>query len=284
MSNKVYEIVTEKILANLEKGNVPWHKPWKLQYNVRMPHNLISKKGYRGINVWLLAFAPYDSPYWLTFKQCNQLGGKVKKGEKSWLVVFWKTYDKEVEDADGEKRTETRYILRYYNVFNTEQCEGLDLSKVQNNIDNLDEFNPIEACEEIIENMPNKPTMTQENQIASYNWKDDVVNMPKPESFDNEEAYYASKFHELAHSTGHKKRLGRKEENLLEPHSYTKEELVAEMTAAFLCGVAGIENKTFDNSAAYIKGWSSKLKNDVKMVVEAAQKAQKAADYILNNS
>ena len=94
MSQKVYEIVTDQIVKQLETGNVPWHKPWKSAYNVRMPHNLISKKGYKGINVWLLAFAPYDSPYFLTFKQCKDLGGSVKKGEKGFLVVFWKTYDK----------------------------------------------------------------------------------------------------------------------------------------------------------------------------------------------
>ena len=285
MSNKVYEIVTEKILENLEKGNVPWHKPWKSAYDVRMPHNLVSKKAYRGVNVWLLAFAPYESPYWLTFKQCQQLGGKVKKGEKSWMVVFWKVYDKEVETDEGTA-TEKRFILRYYNVFNTEQCEDLDLSKVQNETKQID-FNPIDECEAIIENMPNRPTITHNNQRAVYYQKEDKVNLPEKDSFDGEEEYYSTAFHELGHSTGHESRLNRfkkDDTDLLGNHSYSKEELVAEMTSAFLCGVAGIENKTIDNSAAYIKGWSKKFREDIKMVVEASQKAQKAADYILDKN
>jgi antirestriction protein ArdC len=282
MSQKVYEIVTQKVLESLENGVVPWHKPWKSLYNVRMPHNLVSKKGYRGINVFLLAFADYDSPYWLTFNQCKKLGGKVKKGEKSRLVVFWKIYDKEVENSDGENETQKRYVLRYYNVFNTEQCEDLDLSKVENDVNQI-EFNPISECETIVANMPHCPTI-KTGSNASYNRGSDVVTMPKKESFSSEEEYYATLFHELAHSTAHLGRLDRAKED---DNTYSKEELVAEMTSAMLCGMAGIENKVIDNSAAYLKFWSQAFKDNVKIVVEAAQKAQKAADYILgvnNNS
>lgn len=281
MSQKVYEIVTNKVLESLENGVVPWHKPWKSLYNVRMPHNLASKKGYRGINVFLLAFADYDSPYWLTFNQCKKLGGKVKKGEKSRLVVFWKIYDKEVE-VDGENEIQKRYVLRYYNVFNTEQCEDLDMSKVENDVDQI-EFNPIAECEAIVANMPNCPTI-KTGVNASYRRDKDIVTIPKKESFESEEEYYASLFHEIAHSTAHIGRLDRAKE---EDNDYSKEELVAEMTAAMLCGMAGIENKVIENSAAYVKHWSKAFKDNVKIVVEAAQKAQKAADYILgvnNNS
>lgn len=276
MSNKVYEIVTQKILESLENGEVPWHKPWKSLYNVRLPHNLVSKKGYRGINIFLLAFTPYDSPYWLTFNQCKKFGGKVKKGEKSTQIVFWKIYDKEVE-VNGENELQKRYILRYYNVFNTEQCEDLDLSKVENNVDQID-FNPIKECETIVENMPHCPTIKTGSR-ASYNRASDEVTMPKKESFESEEEYYCTLFHELAHSTQHIGRLDRAKEK---SHDYSKEELVAEMTSAMLCGVAGIENKVIDNSAAYVKNYSKQFKDNIKMVVEAAQKAQKAADYILN--
>lgn len=281
MSNKVYEIVTGKILESLENGEIPWHKPWKTAYNVRMPHNLVSKKAYRGINVFLLAFAPYDSPYWLTFNQCKKLGGKIRKGEKSRLVVFWKIYNKDVETNEGETETQKRFILRYYNVFNTEQCEDLDLSKIQNDIDQID-FDSIAECEEIVANMPNCPVIKHDSQRAFYSSLEDYVNMPKPDSFDSKEAYYAAMFHELAHSTLHKDRLNGEEENLLEDHSYSKEELVAEMTSAFLCGVAGIETHIIDNSVAYLQNWSKAFKDNEKLVVEAAQKAQKAADYILN--
>jgi len=276
MSNKVYEIVTQKVLESLENGVVPWHKPWKSLYNLAMPHNLVSKKGYRGINVFLLAFADYDSPYWLTFNQCKKLGGKVIKGEKSRLVVFWKIYDKEVE-VNGENEMQKRYILRYYNVFNTEQCEDLDLSKIENNVNQI-EFNPIDVCEEIVANMPHCPTIKNGNK-ASYRRDKDIITMPKKESFESVEEYYSTLFHELAHSTAHLGRLDRSKE---EDNNYSKEELVAEMTAAMLCGMAGIENKVIENSAAYIKHWSKAFKDNVKIVVEAAQKAQKAADYILN--
>ena len=283
MSQKVYEIVTQKILQSLEDGVVPWHKPWKSLYNVRLPHNIVSKKGYRGINVFLLAFAPYDSPYWLTFNQCKKLGGKVTKGEKSRLVVFWKIYDKEVE-VNGENELQKRYILRYYNVFNTEQCEDLDMSKVENEVNQLD-FNPIASCEEIVENMKNCPTIKTGSQ-ASYNRASDVVTVPKKESFESEAEYYCTLFHEIAHSTQHISRLDR--DKTKEDNTYSMEELVAEMTSAMLCGVAGIENQIINNSAAYIKDWSKQFKDNDKMVVEAAQKAQKAADYILgveiNNS
>lgn len=281
MSNKVYEIVTQKILESLENGEIPWHKPWKTAYNVRFPHNLVSKKGYRGINVFLLAFAPFDSPYWLTYNQCKKLGGQVRKGEKSRLVIFWKIYDKDVVADDGSTEIQKRFILRYYNVFNTEQCEDLDLSKVQNDINQI-EFDPIEECEAIVENMPNRPIIKHDTQKAYYSPVDDYVNMPKPESFESKEAYYAAMFHELSHSTLHKDRLNREAENTKEDHSYSKEELVAEMTSAMLCGVAGIESEIIDNSAAYINNWSKAFKDNVKLVVEAAQKAQKAADYILD--
>ena len=277
MSNKVYEIVTQKVMESLENGEVPWHKPWKTAYNVRMPHNLVSKKAYRGINVFLLAFAPFDSPYWLTYNQCKKLGGQVRKGESSRLVVFWKIYDKDVE-VNGEVEKQTRYILRYYNVFNTEQCDDLDLSKVENDTNQID-FDPIAECEEIVDNMPNLPTIQHKGDSAFYRRKEDLVNMPPKNSFDTEENYYNTKFHELAHSTQHEDRLNRPDD---EDHGYSKEELVAEMTAAMLSGVAGIETKVIDNSAAYVQHWSKAFKDNVKLVVEAAQKSQKAADYILN--
>jgi len=283
--SKVYDFVTDKIMDGLENGNVPWHKSWTNQFNVRMPTNLVSKKGYRGINIFLLAFAPFDSPYWVTFKQAKQLGGSVKKGEKSTMVVFWKNYDRKVENASGDEETKKSFVMRYYNVFNTEQCEGLEkaLAKVSN--EKKIDFNPISECEEIVTNMQNPPTFKKGSGKTYYQPDKDVVCLPDADYFESEEFYYSVTFHELAHSTGHKSRLDRKtlgEGGFFGDENYSKEELVAEMTSAMLCGVAGIENKTIENSAAYIKGWSKKLKSDPKLVVSAAQQAQKAADYILN--
>ena len=272
----VYEIITEQIIEKLNKGEIPWHKPW---VGADAPKNLVSKKEYRGINPFLLGCQRYSSPYWLSYKQCQNLGGHVRKGEKSTIVVFWKQVKIKDKDTDDDK---TIPMLRYYRVFNADQCE-LPAGKVPMSDVNPD-FQPIAACEKVTTDMQNKPTIEHRESRAYYRPSTDSVNMPKKETFVNEEFYYSVLFHELGHSTGHKSRLDRKEfsEGQFGSETYSKEELVAEMTAAFLCGYCQIENKTIDNSAAYIKSWLGKLKNDSKLVVLAAAAAQKAADYILN--
>jgi len=276
----VYEIVTKQIMEKLEAGVIPWQKPW---IGSDTPKNLISKKGYRGINLLLLAYSGFTSPYWITFKQCGKLGGQIKKGEKGTIIVFWKIINK--KDKDGEiiedKHTS---LLRYYRVWNTEQCE-IDSKKVPVTEVEGAEFNPIERCEEIVSKMQLKPEIVFKENRAVYYPSKDLVNMPKPESFVTPEEYYSTLFHELAHSTGHRDRLDRKSLISYAPFGsseYSKEELVAEITASFLCGVSNIENKTLDNSTSYIAGWLKKLKDDPKMVVLSAGQAQKASDFILN--
>jgi antirestriction protein ArdC len=276
MSDKIYTMITEKIQEELEKGNVPWRKPWAGLEG--MPKNMVSKKEYRGINIFLLACQTYVSPYWLTLKQANDLGGKVKKGEKSTPVIFW-NWVKKVNEETG--KVDKIPFLRYYRVFNLEQCEGIespDLPIVNN------PFSPLEQCETVAKNMPKKPEIVHERQIACYNPVSDKVNMPRPETFDGNSEYYSTLFHELTHSTGHKDRFNRPEmgTSFFGSHDYSKEELTAEMGAAFLCGFCGIETSTIENSAAYIRGWLTKLRSDAKMVIQAAAKAQKAVDYILN--
>jgi antirestriction protein ArdC len=271
----VYQIITDRIINLLEQGTVPWHKAWSS--DDRLPMNLCSGKPYRGINVFLLHVTGYGSPYWLTLKQANERGGHIRKGEKSSIAVFWKQY--EIQDKEtGEKRTVP--VLRFYRVFNVEQCEGIDYPKPEPRTLN---FNPIEGCERIVSDMPNPPTIQHVEARAYYRRATDTVNLPARESFDNEAEYYSTAFHELTHATGHETRLGRlqKSESNFGAGSYAKEELIAEMGAAFLCGTAGIENKTIDNSAAYIAGWLERLKNDRKLVVQSASAAHKAADYIL---
>jgi len=287
MSNKVYEIITEKILERLEQGEVPWHKPW---CGGGYPKNLVSKKEYRGINVFMLATQKYTSPYWVSYKQAQELGGNVKKGEHSTMVVFWKQLNikEKGENEEGEEEITPKTIpfLRYYRVFNIEQCEGLDPKKLPE-IETNPNFQPIPACEQTVVGMQNKPVIHHEELRAYYHPVLDYVNMPKKENFKKEEFYYSTLFHELGHSTGHESRLARKtitENAHFGNETYSKEELVAEMTAAFLCGHHKIEQETLENSAAYIKSWLRKLKDDAKMVVLAAAQAQKAADYILNRA
>jgi len=279
---KTYDIINHKITELLESGTVPWRKTWNAASN--QPRNLISKKEYRGINVFLLACMPYSSQYWLTFKQASDKGGHVRKGEKSTPVIFWKWLDKKDaggDDADTVTVNGKIPMLRYYSVFNWEQTEGIELPPATETI--IEPFTPIERAEQIISNMPLRPEIKYGGSQPAYHPLLDYVKICKPEAFESPEEYYSTAFHELTHATGHAQRLGRK--GILEPsyfgsHEYSKEELVAEMSAAFLCGHSGIE-RTIENSAAYIRGWLRSLKNDKTLLIQAASLAQKASDYIL---
>jgi antirestriction protein ArdC len=274
----VYEIITEKIIKQLESGVAPWRKPWTCQ----TPANLITQKEYRGLNVFTLASQGFPSRFWLTFNQATKLGGgRIRRGEKSSPVIFWNIGDEQETTAqDGTKETSRTFLLRYYSVFNLSQAEGIDipvslLQETRNNV-------PIEMCEQLATNMPNSPAFEQSDK-AWYSPSNDVVGMPARGLFHSSEEYYATEFHELAHSTGHAKRLHR--ENFDNPvsfgsESYSKEELIAEMTAAMLCGIAGIGQNTLENSAAYLKSWTARLKSDSRLIVSAASQAQKAADFI----
>ncbi len=273
----VYEIITERIIKQLESGLAPWRKPWTCQ----APANLLTQKEYRGLNVFTLASQGFPSRFWLTFNQATKLGGRIRKGEKSSPIIFWNVGDeREATTEDGANKTSRPFLLRYYSVFNLSQTEGIDIlaSLLQETHAN----NPIETCEQIVTNMPDPPAFEQSDK-AWYSPSNDVVGMPARGLFQSSEEYYATEFHELAHSTGHAKRLHR--ENFDNPvsfgsESYSKEELIAEMTAAMLCGIAGIEQKTLENSAAYLKTWIARLKSDSRLLVSAASHAQKAADFI----
>ena len=282
----VYDIITSRIMEKLEQGAVPWQQPWNS--TAGMPRNLLSQKAYRGINVWVLASAGYSSPYWLTYRQAQEIGEHVRRGEHGYPVVFWKFVEREEETQDGEERKDKRIPLaRLYTVFNVRQCELPERLQLFLKIDNAigaDTHRRIEACERIIASMPNRPAIRHGEARAYYRPAVDTVNMPERRLFPKAEHYYSVLYHELTHSTGHVSRLAR--ETLRDivafgDTNYSKEELTAEMGAAYLCGVAGIANETVDNSAAYIAGWLSTLRNDPRLVIVAAAQAQKAADYIL---
>ena len=283
----IYAIVTDKIINLLEQGIVPWRRPWTA---TGLPRNLVSKKPYRGINHFLLSASKYVSPFWLTIRQANELGGHVRKGEESAIVVFWKvedakqsTADLDNEETDG--KTHRRFLLRYYRVFNLEQCELpqtlLDkLPKIE-----MHEHNPIEAAERIIAGMLNPPEIQHAGSKAFYSPTTDRITLPPREFFASAEEYYATALHETVHSTGSQKRLAREGVCEAAPFGspvYSKEELCAEMGAAFLCAEAGISNAVIDNQAAYVAGWLKKLRDDRRLLVTAAAQAQRASDYILN--
>ena len=272
-----YEVVTESIIKQLESGVAPWRKPWRTE----MPANLASKKEYRGINVFLLASLGYGSRYWLTYRQAQTLGGSVRKGERGSKVVFWKIGEYRKEDKEtGETENRKSILLRYYTVFNLEQCEGIKSPEPTRVIA------PLEQCETIVNSMPNPPGFEQDSR-AFYRPSTDTVGMPARSAFDSVEEFYSTLFHELTHSTGHPSRVGREgimEHNPFGSEDYSKEELVAEMGAAMLCGVAGIQSRTLDNSASYLQSWINRLRSDSRLIVSAASQAQKAADFILGRT
>jgi antirestriction protein ArdC len=273
ISVNIYEMVTNRILEQLKNGVIAWRKTW----SGAEPINYISRKPYRGINLLLL---PYGGEY-LTFKQCKDAGGNVKKGEKSHMIVFYKMIEK--ENADGKK--ETFPLLQYSNVFHISQCEGIEskLSEVKANND----VEPIEAAQSVINNYINRSGVTlnhiEGSNSAFYRPSNDTITMPIISQFESAEEYYSTAFHEAAHSTGHISRLNRiTEAAAFGSATYSREELTAEITACMIMNFTGIElQQTFENSAAYIQGWSKKLKEDVKAILTASSQAQKATDLIL---
>jgi antirestriction protein ArdC len=282
MKKSVAEIITEQIIERLEAGTIPWRKPWTPLAGPGAPRNLITGKPYRGINTFILACQSFSCPYWLTFKQAQDKGGNIRRGEKGTAVVFWRWV--EVEDADtGEDKSIP--FMRHYTVFNLEQTEGIEAPPSPITIEKP--FNPIQTAEELVAAMPHRPEIRHSGNQAYYRPSHDFVNMPPQSTFHQEEGYYCTLFHELTHSSGHSSRLSRKgvtECTGFASHEYSKEELVAELGAAFLCAETGIEQTTIDNSAAYIQSWLKELKNDKTMVILAAGQAQKAADFIMNRN
>jgi antirestriction protein ArdC len=272
----VYEIVTNRIIEQLEKNVIPWRKPWK----GGLPINYVTRKMYQGINQLLL---PYGGEY-LSYKQAIDAGGNVKKGEKAHIVVFWKMLDTVNKDT-GEK--EQIPFLRYSSVFHIDQCEGIKslLEPIQLNTN----IKPIDAAENVLTKYIKYSGITY-NAVtgcnsAGYDPTSDTITIPVINQFNNPSEYYSTAFHECAHSTGHVSRLNR----LSKPAAfgseiYSKEELTAEISAAMLMNIVNIElPETFENSVAYINNWMKRLREDSKIIVTAAGAAQKAVNLITGN-
>ena len=229
----IYEVVTQKIVDRLEAGVVPWQIPWRTKNG--MPRNMTTNRPYTGINFWMLLCMPYTSPFYMTFDQARSLGGNIRKGEKATMVVFWKIL--ESEDKNGElKKTP---FLRYYNVFNLTQTEGIDETKIPVTEAFDHDFNSIAAADAIIHRWSDCPKIEWGKDHAYYAPLLDMVGMPDQRTFFRDEQCYSTLYHELTHSTGHSRRLGRHEkikDHQFGNQDYSQEELVAEMGAAYLCG------------------------------------------------
>lgn len=273
-----YQIMTDRITRLIETENLcAWTKPWSAEAG--MPRNLFSQRHYRGINIWMLGAQGYESPFWATARQVGEAGGSVKPGEQATYVVYWSRYMRKDKVTGDES---PGMVLKFFRVFNSAQLQGVAVPSLER--PHFD-HSPIEVCEKVVGNYPNPPAITYGATAAYYRPMKDVITMPDRDRFHTPAGFYATLFHEMTHSTGHKDRLDRK--TLVDAVAYgkvnyAKEELVAEMGAAYLCGYCGIDNETVDNSAAYLKGWLRPLRQDPKMLVLAAAQAQKAVDHILN--
>ena len=276
----VYQIVTDQIISLLEKGIVPWQKPWT---EVGLPANLLSKRQYRGINLWLLLSLNYEQNLFLTWDQIKGMGASVKKDEKGHIVVFWKPVQKRAEENTEQEKTALP-ILRYYKVFNIAQCRDIPSQLLPLASKENDHFKPLEECEKIIKGMPNPPVIVHKEQMAYYRIDTDTINMPKKKSFKDPESYYSTLYHELVHSTGSDKRLGRRTlTDMVQfgAESYAMEELIAEMGSAFLCHHSGIKPFVIANTAAYLDNWLKVLRGDKRFIISASGQAQRAVDMVL---
>lgn len=280
--SKVYQILTDKVLDLINKGVVPWRRPWKPG---NMPRNYQGRP-YNGCNMFLLSilkeFEGWNTGIFLTFKQIQALGGKIKEGQEKRHspVFFWNWNAKGKDSVTGDEITFP--VFRFFLVWNFDQVEGIELPKWAR--ENRPPVNSLEICDAIVAGYKDGPEIRHGGDRACYSPVSDLVKMPERNSFTNSEGYYATLFHELGHSTGHAKRLNRK--GITDPirygsHEYSQEELVAELTATFLCSEAGIENVVLDNAASYLAGWWSALKKEPKMFAMASAQAMKAAKRIL---
>lgn len=278
MKKDIYEMVTDRIIEQLEKGYIPWQKPWTGVHDGA--YNKISNKPYSLLNQMLLS----KTGEYASFKQWTELGGHIRKGEKAEIVTFWKIQQIEEENEDGEKIIKQLPLLRYYNVFHISQVEGVEPKSID-----LNELQPIEEAERIkTEYMQREHIKILEKVTdrAFYSPSLDYIQIPCKEQYQNIEEFYSTLFHEMTHSTGHKVRLDREDVKdcmYFGSENYSKEELCAELGSAFLINKLGIaSSKSFSNSTAYIQSWLRVLKNDKKFIISASSRAEKAVKYILN--
>ena len=277
MKKDIYEMITDRIIEQLENGVVAWQKPWTGVHDGA--YNRISNKPYSLLNQMLLS----KTGEYASFKQWTELGGHIKKGEKAEIVTFWKIQPIEEENEDGEKVIKQIPLLRYYNVFHISQVEG-----VKPLTEPFTEVQPIVAGDKLITDYITREHIDfseQASNNAYYRPSTDSIVVPMKEQYKIINEYYSTTFHEITHSTGHQNRLNRLQSGQVAAfvsEEYSKEELVAEIGSAALMNLLGIETiKTFRNTAAYIQSWLNVLKNDNKFIVSAASKAEKAVNFIL---
>ena len=299
MSSKVHQIITDRIIEAIEQGKgLPWQKPWRGREGMPVNHRGIP---YRGINTFILSYAAsvngYKSNFWLTPNQVRKMGGTILKGEHVQYITFWKVGEKRVvTDDEGNETVKRSFILRYYKVVNLEQTEGVKLTKkmqaeaslIENGEQEHGSRNPIDEAEAILATylvQDDAPSFAEDGGDRAYYIPAlDEIHIPVRNDFHSDEEFYATAFHEVGHSTGHESRCNREGIGNFDhfgSEKYGREELVAEMTSVMLTSEAGIMDRTFDNSVAYLENWKKAIKADPEMLIIAAGRAQKAADFVL---
>ncbi len=275
----IYQTVTDRILKQLETGVAPWRRTWE----TGIPKSLTTGREYRGVNILVLSSAGYSSRYWVTYREAQRLGGYVRKGERATPVIFWKWRTPEDLKQLAEKtgRQNLAPCVAFTSaVFNLNQVEGV--AQPDDDVPNRANGR-LDVADRMVTVMPDKPRILHTaSREPSYSPRIDAITLPHLSQFESGAEYYAALFHELAHSTGHPKRLNRFSElegDRVERYSF--EELVAEFGAAFLCSFAGINSLSTEAlQASYIDGWTKALKSDNRLIVRAASAGQRAADYI----
>ncbi len=292
MKRDIYQEVTDRIIASLEAGTVPWQKPWR-NIGGELPRNVRTGTKYRGINVFLLAIQSliegYTDPRWGTYKAITEQGGQVRKGETGTRIILWKRVEKKTLNENGDK--DSYSFLTSYVVFNVEQADGIEPLEREP----LPEHERLAAADAILDGYVSPelrkigkefvagPRRREGGNSAHWEPEADRIVTPLLGQFEDADAYYGTAFHELVHSTGHESRLARFESAVFDSDPYAKEELVAELGAAMLSAVVGIDSRE-SASAAYIEHWLGRLKADPKLVIQSAAKAQKAADLVLGTT
>jgi len=281
MSLDIAQLITDRIIAELEKGATPWVKPWKRlkgQPGQGMPYNPVSGTLYRGINHFWLGMQPFAVPYYLTFKQAQQLGGSVKAGQKGTPVVYWNVHRKEGKNDAGETVTSAYAFIKHYYVFNIEQCDDITLPAMPETP--AATFNADASVMAVVDRLGLAGGLMHAGDSAYYRPSTDSIVMPPMAAFNSAAHYHATLLHESVHATGHKSRLDRdfsKSRRFGDEH-YAAEELVAELGAAMLCAHCGIDGDL--RHAGYIESWLKALRNDKRYILTASAQAQKALDLL----
>ena len=284
MKRNNHDLITNKIIEALDAGTAPWCKPWATGGCL----NLISGKAYRGINTLLLGMQGYKMPFWVTYKQAQSLGGTVKKGERGTHIIYYRLIETS-KTVNGTREMDSFPMMRVYSVFNVDQTEGITHKRLTEYLEAPETVRTVEVnndVELVVDDYLKRSgvTLTKGGNRAFYRPASHSVAMPPQDIFKSDGEYYHTTFHELGHSTGHKTLLNRDGVQGVAGFGskvYSKEELIAELTACFVCTDLSVMF-SLDNSASYIDGWRRALSQDNKLIFQASTQAQKATDLILN--